>query len=160
MSGNPEDLPDVGDGACCLGSAVRGPAGCTCWAPVYDQEQAAQLAMGPVPIRRSACEDCAFRPGSPEQAGDTRYALSGEGQLEGILLGRAPFVCHQGMRRLLRLVHPGSVIEPGGPVEYDPGPGAYEPPRAGEMAWQANGQPAEICAGWAARRAALLRGTP
>ena len=37
-----KEWPDAcGDGvSCCIGHAVYGPGGCTCWEPVYDQPQA------------------------------------------------------------------------------------------------------------------------
>jgi hypothetical protein len=145
-----DDLPDAGEGMCCDGSAAMGPDRCTCWASEWDQPQADRLQAGPCPSGSPAAADCAFRPGSPEQSGDSRYAYSSEGELDEVLLEDAPFICHQGMRRRLRLVHPSG-------VEHDAGPGAYDPPQRPGMAWKADGSPAEVCAGWAARRAALLR---
>lgn len=146
-----DDLPDAGGGMCCEGSAALGPGRCTCWDPVFDLEQAADLKAGPPQVRPTACADCAFRPGSPEQQGDERFANSGDGELDDIIGGSAPFLCHQGMRRQLRQVHPtGAVVEDA--------PGAYRPPVKGDRAWCADGEPAQICAGWVARRRALLGG--
>lgn len=34
------DLPDAGEGVCCMGAAAMGPERCTCWEPVYDLDQA------------------------------------------------------------------------------------------------------------------------
>ena len=95
-----ERLPDAGEGICCMGAAVFGPGRCTCWEPVYDQAQA-PAQEGPMQARARMCADCAFRPGSPEQLGDRRFAHSGEGELVDVVLGDSPFVCHQGMRRRL-----------------------------------------------------------
>ena len=33
------DLPDAGEGGCCMGAAVYGPNRCTWWEPFYDLEQ-------------------------------------------------------------------------------------------------------------------------
>lgn len=145
----PDDLPDAGEGMCCHGAAARGAQACTCWTPVYDQPHSEELQQGPMAPRQSCCHDCAFRTGSPEQLGDPRYAHSREGELEEVLLS-AGFLCHQGMRRRLRLVHPsGAVVESG--------PGDYAPIEWRYMAWKADGSPADVCGGWLARRAALLR---
>lgn len=144
-----DELPDAGEGMCCIGAAALGPGRCTCWEPVFDLEQR-ELQQGPAAVRETACADCAFRPGSPEQQGDARYAHSRDGELEDTIGSVAPFVCHQGMRRMLRQVHPvGAVVEHG--------PMAYCPPTRGYLAYCANGEPAAICAGWAARTAALAR---
>ena len=134
-----ECLPDAGQGMCCLGAAARGPSACTCWAPVYDQPQKWLLQHGPPAVRATACDDCAFRPGSPERSGDARFAHSDEGALEEIVYSNRPFACHQGMRRLLRLIHPSGVV-----VEQPPC--AYEPPigRDGTLAYLANGEPAQV----------------
>ncbi len=109
--------------------------------------------------RAAPCHDCAFRPGSPERSGDERYAHSGEGELAGIAAGRNPFVCHQGMRRVLRWRHPS------GAVHEEPTPDRYDPPEtryaAMPVVWKADGTPADLCAGHcAARRAMTQRETP
>lgn len=143
-----QDLPDAGEGMCCDGAASMGAGHCTCWEGVYDQPQSKELQQGPMAVRPTSCHDCAFRPGSPEQLGDARYAHSGEGELADVLLS-AGFLCHQGMRRRLRLVHPTGAV-----VESDPGD--YAPIVSRSMAWKADGSPADVCAGWAAQRARLL----
>jgi hypothetical protein len=140
-----DDLPDAGEGMCCMGAAALGPHACTCWEPEYDQLQAEKVEQGPMAVRPKACHDCAFRPGSPEQLGDPRYRHSEEGGLEDVASDRTPFVCHQGMRRLLRQVHPAGVT-----VESPPS--AYEPRIRDPLVWKADGSLVEICAGWAARR--------
>ncbi len=137
------DLPDAGEGMCCIGAAARGPVHCTCWTTEHDQEQL-PIQHGAMAVRDKMCGDCAFRPGSPEQLGDPSHAHSGDGELDEVI--GPGFVCHQGMRKRLRLVHPeGSVVQCGS-MEYAP------PERPG-MTWKADGTPAEMCAGWAARRA-------
>lgn len=138
------DYPDVGNGEspCCMGSATRGPGGCTCWEREYDQPQQ-PARSGPMRIRDRMCADCAFRPDSPERRGDERYDNSDEDGLERVVSGA--FVCHVGLRRLVRMRHPsGHVVEAM--------PGAYEPPFPVR---KADGSPAELCAGWAAARARL-----
>lgn len=136
------DLPEVGDGSCCMGAAAA--FRCTCWEPEYDLEQAA-IVPGAPPLRTEMCADCAYRPDSPERTGDDRYKGSDEGELDEIVeSGR--FYCHGGMRKIVAWVHPptGTRVL----VETD----AYEPPVNDGVAYQANGEPAALCAGWAARR--------
>lgn len=133
------DYPDVGNGdaPCCMGSAARGPGNCTCWVDEYDQPQE-RARPGPMRERTRMCADCAFRPDSPERRGDERYDNSDEDGLERVLGGA--FLCHVGMRRLVRERHPsGAVLEAM--------PGAYAPPG---IPCKADGSPAEYCAGWAA----------
>lgn len=132
------DYPDAGGGMCCMGAAARGPEHCTCWEAVYDQEQARLVQAGPMRQRKRMCSDCAFRPNSPERNGDERYAHSGEGGLDEVMSGT--FLCHAGMRRLLREVHPSG-------AEIEAMPGAYAP---GYPPRKADGSPPELCAGWAA----------
>jgi hypothetical protein len=51
----PADIPDAGLGGCCDGSAMNGPRACTCWDPVYDQEQSLRLRTDLLPPTRRAC---------------------------------------------------------------------------------------------------------
>lgn len=139
------DLPDAGQGMCCMGSAAMGASKCTCWVPVYDTEQA-DPCQGPPAVRSKMCGDCAFRDGSPERTGDERYANSEEGDIEDLVASGDPFYCHQGMRRVVRLVHPTGVT-----VEMMPG--SYKPPKH----CKADGSPGDICAGWRAAREKFLR---
>lgn len=140
------DLPDAGQGWCCMGAVMRGPGGCTCWDDKHDRRQSKTLKPGPPAVRTEKCEDCAFRKGSPETQGDTRFALSGDGELQNMLDNpHAVFYCHQGMRRITKRVHPtGATV--------DAAPGEYDPPGRDCLPYKANGQPAEICAGFAAAR--------
>lgn len=137
------DFPDVGNGEvpCCMGSAVYGPGRCTCWVPVYDLPQAPECA-GPMRVRDRMCADCAFRPNSPERSGDDRYAHADEDGLEDVL--REGFVCHQGMRRVLRYEHPSGATHA---IAID----AYSPPSRSAPT-RADGTPAEMCAGWWAEK--------
>jgi hypothetical protein len=131
------DYPDAGNSEvpCCMGSAVYGPDRCTCWRPVYEPRQE-PAKDGPRRIRPTMCADCAFRPDSPERTGDQRYEHSHEEALAELVHGE--FVCHQGMRRLAREVHPSGAVA-------EAMPGAYEPT---SYALKADGSPADYCAGW------------
>lgn len=141
------ELPDAGEGACCFGAAVYGPQRCTCWQEVFDKRQRKPQA-GPTGVRASQCEDCAYRPESPERRGDQTYA-GDQAMLDDIVIRGERFYCHQGIRRPLKLRHPNG-------VEIEGHPGAYSPPIVDGVPYQANGQPASICAGWAARRLRFL----
>jgi hypothetical protein len=142
------DLPDAGEGPCCYGAAVYGPGRCTCWREVYDQEQQPLKVRLPAQ-RRRMCADCAFRPGSPERNGNGRYEHSGPDDLGDLVYSGKPFACHQGMRRVVKLVHEPTGIEH--VLEVDD----YAPPTHGSRAWKANGSPADLCAGLRAERMAL-----
>jgi hypothetical protein len=149
------DLPDAGDRMCCYGAAMGGPGRCTCWTEVYDHPQtdpdplAVQLlAAGIHPVtRRSPCHDCAYRPDSPERTGDERFQ-GDEEFLQGIVERGERFWCHQGIRMVVALRHPAG-------VEIPVPPGGYRPARVDAVPYRADGTPAEICGGWAARRRAL-----
>lgn len=146
-------LPDVGDGYCCDGRIDEGPAFCTCWVPEHDLEQQPvdelhryALALGFPPATRDLmCGDCAYRPGSPEKAnaGDAADLEEWAGH------PNHAFWCHQGIRRPVRWRHPSGAVVDGDPADYQPLIVAGVP-------YRADGTPAELCAGWAARRRALL----
>jgi len=148
------NLPDTG-GGCCIGADVYGPGRCTCWVPIYDLDQTTPdpmagrlLAAGVYPtVRPSMCEDCAYRPGSPEKQGDPQHAGSAE-FLEHIARADEPFWCHDGMRRPVRWVHPSGASILGHEA-------AYAPPIVDLVPYRAEGQPGDQCAGWDARRRAL-----
>lgn len=149
-----ENFPPAGDGSCCYGAAIYGPHRCTCWTPVYDLDQqpvdgqsVKLLAAGVEPVtRRLMCEDCAYRPGSPERSGDPSYVGDAD-RLEEIAAADR-FWCHQGIRKPVKWRHPSG-------VEIDAHPGAYRPPSHDGVPYRADGTPAELCAGWDARRRAL-----
>ncbi len=143
----PDDLPDTG-GECCFGASVYGPDRCTCWRPVYTPEQHPDLAEDPVPQARSLmCGDCAYRPGSPEKAGDPGYRGDAD-ELETLAATETPFYCHDGMRRVEKWAHPSGAEVPA----LD---GAYAPPFTGNLPHKTDGTAADLCAGWDARRRAL-----
>lgn len=136
-------MPDPADGACCDGSAIKGPQYCTCWAPEFDLEQQA-VRPGEKGQRDTLCDDCAYKPGSPERSGDERY--NGDAAfLDRIVVTGEPFHCHQGVRRVVKLVHPSG-------AEVEVPPGDYRPPKLAGVPYKADGSPGELCAGWAARR--------
>lgn len=155
------DFPDVGEGMCCYGAAMFGPHRCTCWDEVYDLEQQPPdpkyqrwLNAGiTLTVRDGMCLDCAYRPNSPERSGDTTYLGGNPGELDDIARGRE-FMCHEGMRRVLKWVHRKTGDE------YPAHPGSYRPPfvPSGELdiPYKADGTPGDVCAGWNARHKALL----
>lgn len=149
---------------CCMGAAEDGPAGCTCWAPVYDQEQQPTLWNLQPGQRTEMCGDCAYRPDSPERQGDDRQACSDPGELDDLARGDIPFWCHVGLRKPVAYRHEtlGIVV----PADVD----AYDPPLVilEVKAWddgqvvhrmkvpvKADGSAGDRCAGWAARKKQL-----
>ena len=150
----PQDFPEVDDGSCCYGAMVDGPGHCTCWRPEYDLTQvdpdllsAQLLAAGIQPVTRDLmCADCAYRPGSPEKSGAKDHAGDPD-QLDDIAAS-SRFWCHQGIRRPARWRHPSGAV-------IDGHPAAYDPPIVAGVPYRADGTPAELCAGWAARRRAI-----
>lgn len=136
-----DEHPIVG---CCYGEVLDGPSSCTCWVPTFDLWQADPIIRGRPETRASCCVDCAYRNGSPEREGDEEDWL-----LE--LAGEAAklFVCHQGIRRVVAFRHPDGREAPAG---Y----GDYRPPIVDGLAYRADGTLADICAGFAAHRSALL----
>lgn len=135
--------PDkVVDEGCCWGTVQNGPEGCTCWVAVYDVEQAEpQPGVTLLDARPAAelCHDCAFRPGSPERSEEwlreELYASADAGR---------PFWCHQGMRRPALWRHPDGREVAGSPDNWTP-------PGINGVPFKADGTPALLCAGWAAR---------
>lgn len=136
-SWEPEEAPD-GWIPCCMASAVYGPRRCTCWEPAFDQSQAGPVGDCSRSDRRdSLCHDCAYRPGSPERS-DPEIA---GGLMDLPLIGH-PFYCHQGMRRLVRWVHPDGRT-------YTPDRDDYHPGYTDEgLPLRADGSPAALCEGW------------
>lgn len=136
----PDDRDEYDDDEtpCCMGGVMHGPAGCTCWTPIYDQEQAEpKLSVQPVTLT-VCCHDCAYRNGSPEREGGYTDELVD-------IAACSHFACHQGMRRAVKYVHPNG-------REIEAEPGDYQPPMLGEVAFNADGTAAPYCAGWAAYR--------
>lgn len=145
------EFPDLGEATlgCCWGTALNGPSGCDCWEPEYDLEQS-DPKTGTLPMPRpKMCDDCAFRPSSPERRGDESYENNeGLADLEYMVAKGEPFYCHQGIRLPSQWVHPSGAA-------IDGHPGAYDPPILGQppIPYKANGEPADICAGWWSRYA-------
>jgi hypothetical protein len=143
-------MPDPAHGACCDGSAVKGPQYCTCWTPRFDMDQQ-PVTEGEPGTRTALCGDCAYRPGSPERQGDERY--NGDQEfLDRIVATGERFFCHAGIRQAVRLVHPSG-------AEVDLlalAPGDYRPPIVNGIPYKADGSPGDLCAGWAARRRAYI----
>lgn len=132
---------------CCDGAANRGPAGCTCWEPVYDLDQAEPRPDQPIRTRAKMCEDCAYRPTSPERTGDDRYDGTEE-QLLDLAAGAGVFWCHQGIRSPIAYRHTTLGIT----VEAD---ASHYKPLIREVdgepvPFKADGSPGNRCAGWAA----------
>lgn len=133
----------VGLADCCIGAITDGPAGCTCWEQEFDLEQAPPDTDLVPTTRDKMCDDCAYRPTSPERTGDEGYAF-GDEELPS---GPVPFWCHQGIRKPLRYRHRlGIVVEATGDH--------YAPPEVtidgAGVPFRADGTPAQRCAGWAA----------
>jgi hypothetical protein len=149
-------LGEDGEAWCCYGAVARGPEHCTCWQPVYDAEQAPVVAQ-PVVVRSERCVDCACRHESPERRADRgedapEMQTSWDG-VQRLVRDGQPFYCHQGMRRVVAEVHPDG-------RRREVGAHAYRPPIAHGKPRKADGTPADICAGWAALRAAHLAEKP
>lgn len=144
------EWPDVGNGEvpCCYGSGFDGPAGCTCWRPVYDLAQAEPRHDAPG-LMAAPCSDCAYRAGSPERSDDPDAAAD-RGDLDRLAVTGRPFFCHDGMRRPSHYVHP-TFLACYRPARLDL---AYDPPIHDGVPYRADGRPGDLCAGWAAARLA------
>lgn len=150
---SPECPPDVVNAliqlaGCCYGSVEDGPAGCSCWEPVYDLVQHPPVLAG-FETRTEMCADCAYRPDSPERTGDDRYA-HGEVLDEIVLNDATPFWCHQGIRKPVAWTHPCGITIKASTDAYEP-PELIDPRTGRRYPLKANGRPADRCAGWAAR---------
>lgn len=133
---------------CCADAVEFGPTCCTCWEEIYDIDQAPIDRVAMVATRLSMCDDCAYRPGSPERSGDPRYMArneAGDGGLPDVPAG-ATFWCHQGIRKPIAYRHSTLGIEiPAKTDHYSPA--IFE--RDGQaIPFKADGSPAERCAGW------------
>lgn len=136
--GLPQDHDDDPEHVCCCaGCAYYGPDRCTCWQPVYDLKQQSLVEDAPTIIRTELCRDCAYRPGSPERSDPEE-----ESDLMSLTYGSKPFSCHQGIRKVVKWIHPTGKELPADPRDY-------QPPQDGSKVFKADGTPADICAGWA-----------
>lgn len=142
------DLPDAGEGACCVGSAMGGPNDCTCWEEVYDLDQAPVDADSPAGVQPRLCVDCAYRPDSPDRRGE-EHVTGDQELLETLVETATPFWCHQGIRRVvaLRHVRTGTLFAP----EDGSFAAAYRPPQRAGRPYKADGSCGDLCAGWTAR---------
>lgn len=149
--------PELDDGSswpqgyvpCCDSVGFTGDlARCRCWTPIYDTEQTPPLP-GPVVPAVDLCGDCAFRRGSPERAD----AYSEEKLLDLAVEGER-FWCHRGMRRPVLHRHPTLGDVPADPADWNP------PIDRSGVPYQADGHPAVLCAGWAARTNRTSSGRP
>ncbi|MHA0288295.1 hypothetical protein ACXYX3_17820 [Mycobacterium sp. C3-094] len=131
--------PEQTANGCCYGAAVYDGEKCTCWEPILEPVPTPEVQEGPMPVNTRRCGDCAYRRDSPERAqrdGDTMPYIPG-----GV------FLCHVGMPRAVAYEHPcGERRETPPGTRYDD----YRPIERGDRAWQADGRPAVVCAGWAA----------
>lgn len=145
-----KEWPDAcGDGvSCCIGHAVYGPGGCTCWEPVYDQPQAPHNGSFDAAKRPTLCHDCAYRNGSPERVGAKGYS-GNEEMLEELVATGRPFWCHQGLRKIVAWEHPNGMTIPAHDAAYDPLEVRSE---SGAIVVKADGTPGDLCGGWCAKR--------
>ncbi|TFV83138.1 hypothetical protein [Blastococcus sp. CT_GayMR16] len=123
---------------CCEASLHSDGEECTCWEGLLDVVPTRDVQEGPQLVRRRMCGDCAYRAGSRERtelAGDLPYYTRDQ-----------QFQCHTGMPRATSYKHPAL----GDAVVPDITGSDYRPYVRGARAWQADGRPAELCAGWAA----------
>lgn len=133
--------PDADPVGCCMGEALDGPEGCTCWRPVYEVDQAEPRppqCNEDLLVQVRMCGDCAFRKDSPERA--DKWS---EDALFDLARGGKPFWCHQGMRRPIRHVHPDGRVVDGDTADWNP-------PSVQGIPYQADGSPGLLCAGWMA----------
>lgn len=143
----------LGLASCCPGAVEEGPHACSCWDPVYDLEQQPSAEVLQPGQRTEMCDDCAYRPDSPERNGSEEQEHSEPGALDDVARGPRPFWCHQGMRKPTAYKHAtlGIVV----PVDVD----AYRPPMVEldglRVPLKADGTAGDRCAGWLARRQQL-----
>lgn len=145
---------------CCPGRITTGPAGCTCWQPVYDRDQTGPdratviaLTCGEItPDEQDGmCGDCAYRPNSPEKQSQSSHAGDAT-ELERLAASGEKFFCHTGFRVPTAWEHPAGMRIPADPNRD----GDYQPLILLGIPYRADGRPGLLCAGWSARRRALL----
>lgn len=125
--------PPTPDSLCCYAAAVYGDR-CDCWRPVIAPHPTQHIEHGPMPVQPTRCGDCAYRRDSPERQ-----------ELDGDPMPYTPgrvFLCHTGMPKVTHWVHPSGFV-----IETDSDD--YKPIMLDVRAWQADGRPAIVCAGWA-----------
>jgi hypothetical protein len=133
---------------CCMAAATTGGEHCTCWQPVLAARddgglqlvvEQAEIQAGPSCARRSACDDCAYRNGSPER-------LEAGGDLPDYGT-RDPFYCHDGMPLVVAWLHPSGALRRD---RIEAGKADYHPRIRSTTPYRTDGRPGVLCAGWAA----------
>lgn len=151
------NLPDpTPDGVpCCAASAMLGPERCTCWENVHNTEQAPPRFDVPIETRDRLCRDCAFRPGSPERTSADAADCDADDLAVIVADATQSFWCHDGLRSIVALQHPGGMR-----IAHDPVDGVvgYDPLIVDGVPYRADGRPGLRCAGLAAARRAAARG--
>lgn len=134
---------------CCYGAAVNeSPRYCTCWEPTYSEPRAEPVEGVLQTIAPAQCVDCAYRHDSAEWLDDDERE-----NLVSLARGRGVFTCHQGMAYIVSWRHPttGMVVE--APPDAVGSVNTWAPLyRDAETPCKADGTPADLCHGWAARR--------
>lgn len=121
--GDPDDEDLV---MCCMGGAVYGRRGCTCWV-------VAETVVEPDAREGLPCHDCAGLPGSREDESGAWLRISRQ---------KVPFYCHAGMTKAITFRH-----EVTGETKAAE-PDAYQPPRVDGVPMRADGTPARRCVCW------------
>jgi hypothetical protein len=102
-------------------------------------------------VRDGMCGDCAYRPHSPEKQSQSSHAGNSI-ELERLAVSGEKFFCHTGFSVPIAWEHPAGMRIPADPNSD----GDYQSPILLGIPYRADGQPGLLCAGWSARRRALL----
>lgn len=141
--------PESTGNTCCYGAAFTDGEKCTCWTAELEPTPSTDVQEGPMPVNTARCGDCAYRRDSPERQ------MRGGDQMP--FMADGIFLCHIGMPRAVAFTHScGERRETPPGTRYDD----YRPIERDGRAWQADGRPAVVCAGWAADHRAYLAAQP
>lgn len=133
--------------SCCLGGAMAGVVGCTCWAVTYSAWRSEPVQVGEVQTRATRCADCACRKDSPESRGVGDYQNK-PAEFSVLVSAGVRFYCHEGMPAQSGHRHEDG-RESAMPLPHH----NYRPRvRRDGVPTKADGTPADICAGWAQLR--------
>ena len=116
---------------CCMGYAMDGLSGCTCWEPH-------ETTVEPDAPDGEPCHDCAGLPGSPEDVA---------GLWPRIVRQPKRFHCHAGMARVLSERHPVT-----GEVRPRTFAEMYDAKHKDGVSYRADGRPARPCVCWVRER--------